>query len=175
MSVAHDKVYLITNVAFPGHFLTDDDSMQSFILASTTRVTCWHLTKDGDNWVLNSIGSPVRHQLIYSGTTTYSLKMQAEDKGKAFISNSACKLKLTATTDASFTGFVSPFKPRMIDTDGLTGVARNYEISISKDDKTWLAAIGTGIAGTGNYHVEALTRDDTKPGNQQWKFLKMPA
>lgn len=84
MSVAHDKVYLITNVTFPGHFLVVDGSMLVLIIASTSRIDCWHQKKDGDGYRLNPIGSPAQHQPNYSGTTTYSLKMWAEDKGKTF-------------------------------------------------------------------------------------------
>lgn len=106
MTVAHDKVYLVTNVAYPGHFLTIGKGLQSNIIASTADVNCWHLKHDTDKdeWVMNPISSPVTHQLIYNGTNTYSLKMVAEDKGRAFIASSEFKLKLTAMDNASFTG-----------------------------------------------------------------------
>lgn len=52
--------------------------------------------------------------------------------------------------------------------------SRNYEISTTKDGTTWLAALGPMYFGQDMYAVQALKRDDTKPGNQQWKFLKMP-
>ncbi|KAL0636959.1 hypothetical protein Q9L58_004062 [Maublancomyces gigas] len=95
MTVADDKVYLVTNVAYPGHFLTIAQSMQSNIIASTAAVNCWHLkhNTDKDEWPRHAPAS-----------NTYSLKMVAEDKGRVFIASSEFKLKLTAMDNASLTG-----------------------------------------------------------------------
>lgn len=98
MIVANNKVYLVTSVAHPGHFLTVHPSFGSKIIATPTIVSCWHLKYDtgSDDWTFNPISSPLAHRLGYSGADTdgYSLKMAQEDNGSMFVGDSGFKLKM---------------------------------------------------------------------------------
>lgn len=70
--LTQDGVYLITNVAYPTHYLVSNPDHATPVAATTTTLQCWRLQRDPktSNWTMRAIANDYAHHLNYGGEGT---------------------------------------------------------------------------------------------------------